>query len=117
MGSIKETFAKYSHLENILPAMGYGEQQVRDLEGTLNAADCDVVVGGTPIDLNRLVKVNKPIIRVRYELEEIGSPTLGELLADPIGEIGDGDDSFVDAHQDPFDNHPFRSLRHRYHHQ
>jgi len=80
--SIKETFEKYTHLKDILPAMGYGEEQVKDLEETLNKADCDVVVAGTPIDLNRVVKINKPIIRVRYELEEIGRPNLRDVLKD-----------------------------------
>ncbi|MDG6221346.1 MAG: GTPase, partial [Candidatus Thermoplasmatota archaeon] len=80
VGTIKETFEKYSHLEDVLPAMGYGAKQIKDLEDTINAADCDVVIGGTPIDLNRVIKVNKPIMRVRYELQEIGEPTLDELL-------------------------------------
>ena len=80
--SIKATFEKYTHLKDILPAMGYGEEQVKDLEETLNNADCDVVVAGTPIDLNRVLKINKPIIRVRYELEEIGRPDLRDVLKD-----------------------------------
>lgn len=67
--SIKATFEKYKHLEKVLPAMGYGDHQVKDLQATINAARCDVVVSGTPIDLNRVLKVNKPIIRVRYDLE------------------------------------------------
>jgi len=79
--SIKETFAKYKHLENVLPAMGYGNHQVQDLQETINAAKCDVVVSGTPIDLNRVLKVNKPIIRVRYDLQVLGEPKLEEILA------------------------------------
>ena len=79
--SIRETFEKYPHLEYVLPAMGYGGQQIKDLEETINAADCDVVIGGTPIDLNRVVKADKPIIRVRYELQEIGMPTLDDILS------------------------------------
>jgi predicted GTPase len=79
--SIKETFAKYKHLENVLPAMGYGNHQVKDLEETINATKCDVVVSGTPIDLNRVLKANKPIIRVRYELQVLGEPKLEEVLA------------------------------------
>jgi len=78
--SIKATFEKYTHLEDVLPAMGYGPEQVKDLEETINAADCDVVVGGTPIDLNRVVKANKPIVRVGYELQEIGKPDLEDVL-------------------------------------
>jgi predicted GTPase len=79
--SIKETFAKYRHLENVLPAMGYGNHQVKDLEETINATKCDVVVSGTPIDLNRVLKANKPLIRVRYDLQVLGEPKLEEVLA------------------------------------
>ncbi|MFH1663474.1 MAG: cyclic 2,3-diphosphoglycerate synthase [archaeon] len=71
--SIKKTFEKYSHLKNILPAMGYGEKQIKDLEETINKADCDYVLSGTPIDLSKIVKSNKKIIRVRYDLEEINA--------------------------------------------
>jgi len=80
VNSIKETFAKYNHLEKVLPAMGYGNHQVKDLEATINAAKCDVVVSGTPIDLNRVMKANKPIIRARYELQVLGVPSLEEIL-------------------------------------
>ena len=80
VGSIKTTFKKYGHLQNVLPAMGYGDKQVRELEQTINAASCDVVVSGTPIDLRRIVKANKPIVRVRYELDEIGRPNLEDVL-------------------------------------
>jgi len=80
VGSIKTTFEKYNHLESVLPAMGYGAQQVKDLQATINAAKCDVVVSGTPIDLNRVLKANKPIIRVRYDLEVLGTPTLEDIL-------------------------------------
>jgi len=80
VNSIKDTFAKYKHLENVLPAMGYGEHQVKDLQDTINATKCDVVVSGTPIDLNRVLKANKPIIRARYDLKVLGEPTLEELL-------------------------------------
>ena len=70
VNSIKQTFEDYPHIEDILPAMGYGEQQMADLEQTINAADCDLVLIGTPIDLSRLLKINKPTMRVRYELAE-----------------------------------------------
>jgi predicted GTPase len=60
--------------------MGYGEQQTRDLEKTINKVDCDMVIIGTPIDLTRVIKVRKPMQRVRYELQEIGQPTLDEVL-------------------------------------
>ena len=82
VGSIIDTYKKYSHLHVILPAMGYGEKQMKELEETINNADVDVVVSGTPIDLNRVVKVNKPIVRVKYELDEIGTPTLSDVLND-----------------------------------
>ncbi|MGQ9800385.1 MAG: cyclic 2,3-diphosphoglycerate synthase [Candidatus Saccharicenans sp.] len=82
VGSIKKTFAKYNHLDKVLPAMGYGERQTRELAATINRIDCDLVVSATPIDLNRVIKVNKPMLRVRYELEEIGSPNLKTVLKD-----------------------------------
>ncbi len=80
VGSIKKTFFKYSHLDKVLPAMGYGEKQVRELAATINKIDCDLVVSGTPIDLNRVLTTNKKLLRVRYELQEIGSPTLKDVL-------------------------------------
>ncbi len=80
VGKIKETFETYPNIGTLLPAMGYGKQQVADLEKTINATPCDVVVIGTPIDLNRIVKINKPTVRVTYELQEIGSPNLQMVL-------------------------------------
>lgn len=80
VGSIKDTFAKYPKTGNVLPAMGYGEKQTKELEETINRSDADLVVIGTPIDLTRVVKINKPYQRVRYELQEIGQPTLEEIL-------------------------------------
>ena len=80
VGSIVEAYKKYKHLGAILPALGYGEHQIRELEETINATPCDVVVVGTPIDLRRIVKINKPAVYVRYELEEVGSPNLEEIL-------------------------------------
>jgi predicted GTPase len=82
VGSINETFKKYSHLSNVLPAMGYSDGQIRELEKTINSSKCDTVIEGTPINLGRLVKVNKPIVKVRYELDEIGHPNLEEILKD-----------------------------------
>lgn len=70
VGSIKSTFAKYSHLSDILPAMGYGRRQISELEQTINAAEADVVLIGTPIDLGRILKINKPAVRIGYELRE-----------------------------------------------
>lgn len=82
VGSIKETFTKYPSTGPILPAMGYGPQQTRDLEETINATPCELVVVATPIDLRRVAEINKPCVRVRYELQEIGHPTLLDLLQD-----------------------------------
>lgn len=81
VGKLAETFELYPEVGTLLPAMGYGAEQVADLEKTINAVECDVVVIGTPIDLNRIVKIEKPTVRVSYELQEIGSPNLNELLA------------------------------------
>lgn len=80
VGSIKETFAKYTHLTNILPAMGYGKKQVQELEQTIDAIECDLVIAATPIDLTRILKIKRPALRVGYELQEIGSPTLADVL-------------------------------------
>ncbi len=79
VGSILEVYKKFPHLGAVLPAMGYSEIQIKELEMTINAADCDVVVVGTPIDLGRLLKLNKPVVRVRYRIEE-----LDEKLSDVI---------------------------------
>lgn len=80
VGSIKKTFQKFTHLDRVLPAMGYGNQQIAELEQTIDKADCDLVVVATPIDLSRLIRTNKRMLRVTYELEEIGSPNLEEIL-------------------------------------
>jgi predicted GTPase len=80
VGTIAETYEKYPEIGILLPAMGYGEQQMKDLEATINKVDADLVIIGTPIDLGRIVKFKKPTVRVSYELEEIGSPTLKDIL-------------------------------------
>lgn len=80
VGSILETYQKYPGTGTILPAMGYGNDMVKDLEKTIDASDVEMVVSGTPIDLTRIIKVNKPMQRVRYELQEIGVPTLEDVL-------------------------------------
>ncbi len=80
VGSIAATYRKYTTTGPILPAMGYGEEQMRDLEQTINNCDVDLVISATPIDLNRVIKVRKPMQRVRYELQEIGQPTLEDIL-------------------------------------
>ena len=85
VGTIVDTYEKYPEIGILLPAMGYGDKQMRDLEKTIENADVDIVVSGTPIDLTRVVKVNKPMQRVRYELQEIGVPTLEDLLKAKFG--------------------------------
>jgi predicted GTPase len=78
--SIKATFEKYPDIGVLLPAMGYGEKQVKDLEETIASTPAELVIVGTPIDLQRVIKIKQPSQRVRYELQEIGQPTLAEIL-------------------------------------
>jgi len=78
--SIKATFEKYPDIGVLLPAMGYGEKQVKDLEETIANTPAELVIVGTPIDLQRVIKIKQPSQRVRYELQEIGQPTLAEIL-------------------------------------
>lgn len=85
VGSIAETFKKYPGTGALLPAMGYGEKQAADLEATIRAVPADLVIIGTPIDLTRVIKIDKPYQRVRYELQEIGSPTLEDVLREKFG--------------------------------
>ncbi|MBS3810267.1 MAG: hypothetical protein KGY44_00200 [Halanaerobiales bacterium] len=80
VGSIKDTFEKYGHLSDILPAMGYGKEQMQELEQTIKNSDAEAVVIGTPIDLTKIIDIDKPHTRVRYELEEIGRPNLPEII-------------------------------------
>ena len=82
VGKLAETFKTYPNIGTLLPAMGYGEQQIADLEKTINKTDCDTVVIATPIDLQRIVKINKPSTKVDYDLEEIGRPKLSDVLGD-----------------------------------
>jgi len=85
-GKIAETFEIYPDVGHLLPAMGYSDRQLHDLEKTINKTDCDAVSIGTPIDLTRLIKIRKPHTRVYYDLQEIGTPTLTEVLVDFIKE-------------------------------
>ncbi|MHC4453696.1 MAG: cyclic 2,3-diphosphoglycerate synthase, partial [Planctomycetota bacterium] len=80
IGSIKETFNKYPGINNLLPAMGYSQEQIHELEETINQADCDTVITGTPIDIGKIIKINKPIVRAKYELQEISKPDLSDLI-------------------------------------
>lgn len=84
VASIAATYQKYPTTGRVLPAMGYGEEQMRDLEATINATPCDLVIVGTPIDLRRVLKVKHPMDRVRYELQEIGTPMIERLLKERI---------------------------------
>jgi predicted GTPase len=88
VGRLSETFELYPEIGTLLPAMGYGAEQLKDLETTINNTDCDSVVIGTPIDLNRLINIKKPNTRVYYDLQEIGSPKLEELV-----------DKFIETHK------------------
>ena len=80
VGSLRDTFAAYPEIGAVLPAMGYGQRQIADLEATIDAADCDVVIIGTPIDLGRLLTIDKPHTRVYYDLQEIGKPDLTDVI-------------------------------------
>jgi predicted GTPase len=82
VGKLAETFRIYPNIGQLLPAMGYGAQQVKDLEATVNKVKCDSVIIATPIDLNRLIKIRKPNTRVYYDLQEIGKPDLTDILND-----------------------------------
>jgi len=82
VGSIKETYAQYAHLGSILPAVGYGEKQITELKETIDATPCDVVLIGTPIDLRKVINLNKPTVRVKYELQVLGPICLEELVDD-----------------------------------
>ena len=85
-GEIAETFERYPDVGALLPAMGYGEVQLKDMETTINSTECDAVVIATPIDLNRIIKIDKPNTRVYYNLQEIGRPDLGMVLDDFVKE-------------------------------
>ncbi|HVP37318.1 MAG TPA: hypothetical protein VMT04_10010, partial [Terriglobales bacterium] len=80
IGSLKETYRKYSHIGALLPAMGYSKKQISELQRIINSVKCDSVIIATPIDLRRVLRINKPSVRVRYELQEIGKPDLKDVL-------------------------------------
>ena len=83
VGSIRDVLDRYPSLEPLIPAMGYGPAQIADLEATLNACDADIILSATPIDLNRVLRLEKPVTRVRYELAEVGGTPLAEII-EPI---------------------------------
>jgi predicted GTPase len=84
VGSIKETFNKYPDIDKLLPAMGYSRKQILELEETINQTECDTVITGTPIDLGKIIRINKPIVRAKYELQEISKPRLSDIITDLI---------------------------------
>ncbi len=88
VGSIKDTFEKYYHLQDVLPAMGYGKKQMDELQKTINNSDVEAIVIGTPIDLARIIKIDKPSVRVKYDLQEIGRPNLDDVLSKFVKDIG-----------------------------
>ena len=88
VGSIKEAYKKYSHIGALLPALGYGEKQVAELKETIDHTPCDVVVMGTPIDLRRIMKINKPTVRVNYELKVLGPVSLEQILTEFLQRVG-----------------------------
>jgi len=87
-GTLRETFAEYGHIAEILPAMGYGPQQIADLEATINAIPADLVLVATPVDLGRLVRLNKETVRLTYEMEPLGEPSPEEIIDKFINERG-----------------------------
>jgi predicted GTPase len=87
MGKIKDTFETYPHIGTLLPAMGYSKEQIHDLEQTINRTECDLVLFATPIDLPRIISINKPKLRVRYEYKDHGKPTLEEVLLRRLGKV------------------------------
>jgi predicted GTPase len=88
VGSIAETFREYPNTGKLLPAMGYGGEQMKDLERTINRVDCDLVIIATPVDLRRVIKIKHPTCRVNYELEEIGQPDLRHVLREFLKNSG-----------------------------
>ena len=87
VGSIKDVFVNYPHLGAVLPAMGYSKKQMTELEQTINKVECDTVLIGTPIDLRNLLNINKPSVRVRYELREIGRPNLEDIVSSALRKV------------------------------
>jgi predicted GTPase len=84
VGKLAETFKIYPEIGNVLPAMGYGDQQIKDLAATIAKSDCDAVIIATPIDLQRVIKIEKPCAKVGYNLQEIGHPGMEDVMADFI---------------------------------
>jgi len=83
-GSLQQTFQKYPGIGTVLPAMGYGKRQMKDLQDTINQTRCDLVLTATPVDLTRLIHINKPSIRIRYSYKDNSAPTLEEMIRDRL---------------------------------
>ncbi|RKX85268.1 MAG: GTPase, partial [Spirochaetes bacterium] len=83
-GKVKAMYEKYPDIGSVLPAVGYGEEQIKDLEKTINSVPADIVIIATPVDLTRIIKINKKMLKIDYELEEIGKPDLKELLEEKL---------------------------------
>jgi len=88
IGSIRETYKRYDHICEVLPALGYGERQMRELEEVINKIPADIVVLGTPTDISRYLRINKPVVRVSYELKEVNRPSLEEVIDDFLHKNG-----------------------------
>ena len=88
VGTIEEVYRQYPRIGPVLPAMGYSSDQIHDLESTINRADCDLVVFATPIQLPRILSINKPTLRVRYEYVDHGSPSLQDCLLQRLDALG-----------------------------
>jgi predicted GTPase len=88
VGSLRDTFEKYGHLTEVLPAMGYSDEQLADLTATIEATPAEVVIVGTPIDLTRIVNIQQPTVRVTYGMEDAGSPTIDEIVDGFLRERG-----------------------------
>ena len=84
VGSIRQVFTTYPHIGALLPAMGYGPQQIHELEETITRVECDLVLIATPVDLTRVISIRQPTCRVTYEFEEIGRPNLHDVLQDVL---------------------------------
>lgn len=87
IGGMKKVFEEFPQLDNIVPAMGYNDEQIKDMEDTINAIPADVVIDGSPIDLGKLIKCNKPIVRIDYDIEAIGTPSIESMLDDLIAKM------------------------------
>jgi predicted GTPase len=87
VGSIREAYEIYPHLGAVLPALGYGEKQIEELKETITRTPCDVVVIGTPVDLRRVMEINKPTVRVKYELKVLGPLSLEQILDDFLRKV------------------------------